>query len=56
MCLLSYIHLQVHPKDVKTVTLQYTIYLLNYKRHNNITVYEIYTENYQYIKLQVVTI
>jgi len=29
--LLPYIHLQEHPKDVETVTIKHTIYLLNYR-------------------------
>jgi len=34
MYLLPYMHLQVHPKDVETVTIQYTIYLFSYRQYN----------------------
>ena len=42
--LLPYIHLQEHPKDVETVTIKYTIYLLNYRRHNRIQLYIKFTQ------------
>jgi len=51
MYLLPYIHLQAHPRDVETVTIKYTIYLLNYGRHNSSIVYKIYIVNYRYILL-----
>jgi len=36
MYLFPYIHLQVQPKDVQTVTIQYTICLFKYRCHYKI--------------------